>query len=68
MMNEMMKMMKNMIEKVDSFDERRKKIESMTIVSRSDDAKPPASSFANIAKSGVPKSAVVVKPKQKQLS
>lgn len=68
MMNEMMKMMKNMIDKVDNLDSRMQKVESTTIVSRSDDAQPSTSSFANVVKSGVPKSAVVIKPKKQQNS
>lgn len=68
MMNEMMKMMKNMIEKVDGIDDRVKRIETQPIASRPDDVQPSTSSVTNIVKSGVPKSAVVVKPKHKQHS
>lgn len=68
-LNEMMKMMQNMMEKVDNFDERLRKIESTANVSRTYDAQPStSSSFVDIVKAGVPKSAVVVKPKQKQPS
>lgn len=57
---------------MENMDDRLKQIESTPNVSRtngSGDAIPStSSSFANIVKSGMPKSAVVVKPKQKQHS
>lgn len=69
LMNEMMKMMKSMMEKLETLENRVQKVESTPIISRSDDAIPSTSStFANVVKLGVPKSAVVVKPKNKQHS
>lgn len=75
MLTDMMKMMTVMMEKVENLDERMKKIESSTFITHTNDtaaatlsAATPSSSFSNIVQSGMPKSAVVVKPKKKQHS
>lgn len=68
MLNELMNVMKNMVEKVGKLDDRMQKVELASNVSDTNVAQTTASSFANIVKSGVPKSAVVFKPKQKQHS
>lgn len=76
MLLEMMKMMTGMIEKFEHFEEKMKKIESSAIVSHSNNvratvsaaASSSSSSYSSAVQTGVPMSAVVVKPKQKQHS
>lgn len=70
MMSEMLKTMSKVLEKIENLDDRMEKIESSTIASHSTAATSStatsSTSFSSIVKTGVPKSAVVVKPKQKQ--
>lgn len=68
MLNEIMKLLQTMNEKMESMDNRLEKVESNGFVSHRDDVQPSTSSFADSVKSSVPKSVVVVKPKKKQHS